>query len=81
MAPGQDIWTTDTPPATYNFFSGSFHAAPHVTAACALYAAVHPGASAATIKNAILSSVTDVPALHGKCAKGGVLNVEAALAQ
>jgi hypothetical protein len=50
-------------------------AAPHVTGAAALYAAMHPGASAATIKSAILSRVVKTPSLSGVCVTGGRLNV------
>jgi subtilisin family serine protease len=50
-------------------------ATPHVTGAVALYAATHPGTSAATIKNAVLSSTIPTSSLSGKCVTGGRLNV------
>ena len=50
-------------------------ATPHVSGAAALYAAYHPGSSAATIKNAILSSVVPTASLAGKTVTGGRLNV------
>ena len=51
-------------------------ATPHVTGAVALYAARHPGATAAQIKAAILGSTTATPSLTGKTVTGGRLNVE-----
>jgi subtilisin family serine protease len=50
-------------------------ATPHVTGAAALYASTHPGASAAAIKAAILSNVTQTPSLAGRTVTGGRLNV------
>ena len=50
-------------------------ATPHVTGAAALYASTHPGATAAQIKSAILSSVVPTTSLSGKTVTGGRLNV------
>jgi hypothetical protein len=50
-------------------------ATPHVTGGAALYAASHSGASAATIKNSILTSAVATPSLSGKTITGGRLNV------
>ncbi|MNR34075.1 hypothetical protein D3C85_1518150 [compost metagenome] len=50
-------------------------ATPHVTGAAALYAASHPGATGASIKNAILSSTIPTASLSNKCTSGGRLNV------
>ena len=80
-APGSGIWSTipksskGKTASSYSSYSGTSMATPHVTGAAALYAASHPGASAATIKNAILSSVVPTPSLAGKCVSGGRLNV------
>ena len=80
-APGVGVWST-VPRQTatgvasgYASYSGTSMAAPHVTGAAALYAAMHPGASAATIKSAILSRVVKTPSLSGVCVTGGRLNV------
>lgn len=61
----------------YANYSGTSMATPHVTGACALYAASHPDASAATIKSAILGSAnnTPTPSLSGKTATNGRLDV------
>ncbi|MGJ7031818.1 S8 family peptidase [Niabella hirudinis] len=59
----------------YASYSGTSMATPHVTGAVALYASTHPGATAAVIKNAILSATTPTSSLAGKCVTGGRLNV------
>lgn len=79
-APGSGIYSTVPVSskgkivAGYASYSGTSMATPHVTGAAALYAGSHPGASAATIKNAILSSAIITPSLSGKCVTGGRLN-------
>ncbi len=73
-APGAAIYST-TAYNTYSGYSGTSMATPHVTGAAALYAASHPGSTAAAIKNAILSSATPTSSLTGKCVTGGRLNM------
>ena len=80
-APGSGIVST-VPKSTkgqissgYASYSGTSMAAPHVTGAAALYAATHTGASAATIKNAILSAGVPTGSLSGKCVTSGRLTV------
>ena len=73
-APGSGIWSS-TAYNIYSSYSGTSMATPHVTGAAALYAAYHPGSSAATIKAAILNSATPTASLSGKCVSGGRLNV------
>ena len=75
-APGVGIIST-TPQNTYSSYSGTSMATPHVTGAAALYASKNPGATAAQIKAAILSSATQTPtaSLAGKTVTGGRLNV------
>jgi subtilisin family serine protease len=73
-APGSSINST-TAYNTYSSYSGTSMATPHVTGGAALYAASHPGATAATIKNAILGSAVPTSSLSGKCVTGGRLNV------
>jgi subtilisin family serine protease len=73
-APGVGVWST-TAFDTYSSYSGTSMATPHVTGAAALYASTHPGATAAQIKSAILSSVVPTASLSGKTVTGGRLNV------
>lgn len=73
-APGSGVWST-TAFNTYSSYSGTSMATPHVTGGAALYAASNPGATAAQIKNAILSSAVPTASLTGKCVTGGRLNV------
>jgi len=73
-APGVGILST-TAFSTYSTYSGTSMATPHVTGGAALYASTHPGATAATIKAAILNSAVPTASLTGKCVTGGRLNV------
>jgi subtilisin family serine protease len=80
-APGSAIMST-VPKASkgqvvsgYASYSGTSMATPHVTGAAALYAAYHPGSTAAQIKAAILGSAVATPSLSGKVVTGGRLNV------
>lgn len=59
----------------YASYSGTSMATPHVTGAAALYAARHPGATAAQIKAAILDSTLPTAGLAGKCVTGGRLDL------
>lgn len=79
-APGSGIYST-TAYNTYSSYSGTSMATPHVTGAVALYASVHAGATAAQIKNAILSSAVPTASLSGKTVTGGRLDANAALAK
>ncbi|QIL76098.1 S8 family peptidase [Hymenobacter sp. HDW8] len=73
-APGSGIWSS-TAYNTYSSYNGTSMATPHVSGGAALYAAAHPGSTAAQIKAAILSSATATPSLAGKTVTGGRLNV------
>jgi len=77
-APGAGINST-LPGNSYGAFSGTSMAAPHVTGAIALYASAHPTASAAEVRQAILSSARPTASLAGKTVTGGRLDVAAAL--
>ena len=77
-APGSSVYSTlpgKSNSSTYGAYSGTSMATPHVTGGVALYAATHSGASAAAIKNAILSSAVPTASLAGRCVSGGRLNV------
>jgi subtilisin family serine protease len=73
-APGVDIWST-LPGGTYGSYNGTSMATPHVTGATALYASVNPGATAASIKSAILGKVAPTAALSTTTLTGGRLDV------
>jgi subtilisin family serine protease len=72
-APGVDVWSA-TAFNGYSTYNGTSMATPHVTGAAALYAASHPGASAAAIRDAILTSVVPTGSLGGKTVTGGRLD-------
>jgi subtilisin family serine protease len=59
----------------YGSYSGTSMATPHVTGGAALYASTHGGASAASIKSAILGAAVPTASLNGRCVTGGRLNV------
>lgn len=80
-APGSGVWSSVPASSkgkiisSYASYNGTSMATPHVSGAAALYAAYHAGSSAATIKNAILSSAVPTASLAGKTVTGGRLNV------
>ena len=75
-APGSGIWST-TAYNTYSPYSGTSMATPHVTGGAALYAARHPGAGAAAIKAALLSTAVPTASLAGRTVTGGRLDLSA----
>lgn len=80
-APGSGIWSTvpvrskGAVTSGYASYSGTSMATPHVTGAAALYAARHPGAAGATIKQEILDKAMQTPSLSGITITGGRLDV------
>ena len=76
-APGAGIWST-TAYNIYESYNGTSMATPHVTGAAALYASTHPGATAASIKNALLSSAVPTASMAGVTTTGGRLDAYAA---
>jgi subtilisin family serine protease len=80
-APGSGIFSTVPAGSRRNItsgyasYNGTSMATPHVTGAAALYAATHPGSTAAQIKAAILNSAVPTASLSGKTVTGGRLNV------
>ena len=79
-APGSGIWSS-TAYNIYESYSGTSMATPHVTGAAALYASTHPGATAAAIKNALLSSAVPTSSMAGVTTTGGRLDAYAALSK
>jgi subtilisin family serine protease len=78
-APGDQITSTCLGSPAYCVKSGTSMAAPHVAGVAALLAARVPSATAAQLKQAILSSARPLPALAGEVASGGLVNAAAAL--
>jgi subtilisin family serine protease len=79
-APGAAIYST-TAYNKYESYNGTSMATPHVTGAAALYASVKPGASAAAIKNAIVSSALPTASMSGNTTTGGRLDANGALSR
>ena len=79
-APGVSILSSVAPNA-YSTYSGTSMAAPHVSGAVALYAAKFPGATAAQIKDALLTSAAATASLNRKTITGGRLDVAAMLSK
>ncbi|PTA68742.1 S8 family peptidase [Deinococcus arcticus] len=73
-APGVAIMSS-VPYNSYSSYNGTSMATPHVAGAAALYASTHPGASAQSIRAAILGSAVPTASLSGKTVTGGRLNV------
>lgn len=77
-APGSDIFST-IQNGGYGTKSGTSMATPHVAGACALMKSFKPALTHTQIRELLLSTVDTKPALTGKCATGGRLNVYNAL--
>lgn len=77
-APGSSILST-TPGNTYQVFSGTSMATPHVSGAAALLASIDPSLTYSEIKSFLMNNVDPIPALNGKCVTGGRLNVAKAV--
>ncbi|MEP7159063.1 MAG: S8 family peptidase, partial [Chloroflexota bacterium] len=74
-APGSNISST-VPLNSYAAYNGTSMATPHVTGALALCASIG-GLGAADLRSAVMNSVALTPALLGKTASGGRLDVGA----
>ena len=76
-APGTYILSTV--PGSYGFMSGTSMATPMVTAAAAMVYTYYDTSSPADVKRTLLSTTAPLPALQGKTATGGMLDLAAAL--
>ena len=80
-APGSGIYSTvpvrskGKTIGSYASYNGTSMATPHVTGAAAMYAARHPGSTAAQIKAAILAAAVPTASVTGKVVTGGRLDV------
>lgn len=79
-APGEDIYSS-VPNNTWDLYSGTSMATPHVTGAIALCAAANASGSnpmtPSQIRAAVLSSSRPITSLRGKTVSGGTLNIDA----
>jgi len=73
-APGVNIMST-LPFNRYAAWDGTSMAAPHVTGAIALYASVHPNASAGSLRQSVLGSAMPTASLRNRTATGGRLDI------
>jgi subtilisin family serine protease len=79
-APGSGIRST-VPGNSYAEYDGTSMATPHVSGVAALVWGAYPSLTYEQTKDRILSSVDPVPALAGKVATGGRLNLRTALGE
>gem|GEM_PF-805854 len=79
-APGEDIFSTwKGSDSDYQYSSGTSMAAGYVSGAAAILMAQAPGESYAAIRQRLLGGTDPLPALQGKVASGGRLNLFKAL--
>ncbi|BDS05193.1 hypothetical protein NT6N_02330 [Oceaniferula spumae] len=76
-APGSDIWSCYIGSnSSYKHLNGTSMATPHVSGALALARAQYPSEDAEDLIARLYSSVDHIPALAGKVATGGRLNLQ-----
>lgn len=80
-APGDQIYTTWSPTDSYytSLYSGTSLSAPYVSGALALLLAKYPAENYHQLIQRLLAATDPLPALAGKCATGGRLNLARAL--
>ncbi|MCL2195187.1 MAG: S8 family serine peptidase [Oscillospiraceae bacterium] len=77
-APGSNIISTDIGD-TYSPMSGTSMAAPHVAGVAALVKSVNPAITTAELKQVLMQSARQLPALQGRVLSGGIVDARAAL--
>ncbi|UCC22394.1 MAG: S8 family serine peptidase, partial [Planctomycetota bacterium] len=77
-APGSSILSC-APGGGYQYLSGTSMATPHVAGACALVWSVCPSLTSLQVKDIILQTVDQLPALSGLCVSEGRLNLYKAI--
>jgi hypothetical protein len=77
-APGSDILSCDLG-GGYRYASGTSMATPHVAGACALLWSMNPAMSNDEVKDILLRTGDQIPALAGKCVSEGRLNLYQAI--
>jgi len=77
-APGVDILSCQLG-GGYKYASGTSMATPHVAGACALIWSMNPAMSNNEVKDILLSTGDQIPALVGKCVSQGRLNLYQAI--
>lgn len=77
-APGVDIYST-VPGGKYDTYSGTSMATPHVSGAATLIASHYPEITNEELRQRLLEGTDKTPALDGKVASGGRLNVNNSL--
>ncbi|RLJ22240.1 hypothetical protein DJ031_01325 [bacterium endosymbiont of Escarpia laminata] len=79
VAPGENIFTADRLPLTYNVVSGTSFAAPHVAGAIALLKSAFPSATVSQLETSLLESSIDIGPIGADGDFGyGLLNVAGA---
>ena len=78
FAPGYRIWSTRSGGGN-SVLDGTSMATPHVTGAAALLLSQNPGLTPSAIRNAIIASADDKPALNNTSVSDGRANANAAL--
>ena len=78
-APGVEIFST-LPENYLGYMDGTSMATPHVTGAAALFASTHPGATAQSIRGALLNSAVPTTSLAGKTVTGKRLDLSSVIA-
>ena len=80
-APGVDIFSaTADSDSSYEFYSGTSMAAPHVSGVAALIKSYYPGISISETRTRLIDTARPLPDLQSRTASGGTLDAAKALA-